>query len=96
MKGKFDAFLKWPLVAKVTFTLLNQLEDKNHYTKTVPFNTVHNARVGKTLGNILYIPHSALTHDPVKNTEYLKDDTLYFRASVKVTDHKPWLECSTK
>ena len=96
VKGKFDAFLKWPLVAKVTFTLLNQLEDKNHYTKTVPFNAVQNARVGKTLGNILYIPHSALAHDPVKNTEYLKDDTLYFRASVEVTDHKPWLECSTK
>ena len=96
VKGKFDAFLKWPLVAKVTFTLLNQLEDKNHYTKTVPFDAVQNARVGKMLGNVLYIPHSALTHDPVKNTEYLKDDTLYFRVSVEVTGHKPWLECSTK
>ncbi len=26
--------------------------------------------------------------------EYLKDDTLYFRISVKVSDHKPWLECT--
>jgi hypothetical protein len=34
-----------------------------------------------------FIAHSKLAHDPLKNTKYLKDDTLYFR----VSDHKPWL-----
>ena len=38
-----------------------------------------------------FIPHSALAHDPVKNTQYLKDDTLYFRVSVEVAEQKPWL-----
>ena len=28
----------------------------------------------------------------VKNTQYLKDDTLYVGVSVEVSDHKPWLE----
>ena len=41
-----------------------------------------------------FIPHSALGHDPVKNTQYLKDDTLYFRVFVEVVDHKPWLQCA--
>ena len=88
LEGKFDKGLKWPFDGEVTFTLLNQLEDKNHYTMTI------------TVEDDLdicseYIRHSALAHNAAKNTQYLKDDTLYFRMSAKVADHKPWLECST-
>jgi hypothetical protein len=36
-----------------------------------------------------FIAHSKLAH---KNTQYLKDDTLYFSVSVLAADHKPWLE----
>ena len=92
LEGKFDKGLKWPFVGEVTVTLLNQLEDKNHYTGTI---ALEDARVGWTWGFQKYIPHSALAHDAGKNTQYLKDDTLYFRMSVKVADYKPWLECST-
>ena len=95
LEGKFDKGLKWPFVGEVTVTLLNQLEDKNHYTRTIALEDAHNARVGNTLGYHKYIPYSALAHDAGKNTQYLKDDTLYFRVSAKVADHKPWLECST-
>ena len=95
--GNFDASLTWPFIGKVTFTLLNQLEDNNHYTKTLSLVATHNVRAGSMPWGVIYfIPHSALAHDPVKNTQYLKDDTLYFRVSVEVANHKPWLECSTK
>ena len=45
---------------------------------------------------ILVFRHSALGYDAKKNTQYLKDDTLYFRVSVAVADHKPWLECDNE
>ena len=96
LEGEYDAELKWPFVGEVTYTLLNQLEDSNHHTRTLSIGTTHNAQVGDRWGIPQFIPHSALTEDPVKNTQYLKDDTLYFRVSVQVADYKPWLECTAK
>ncbi len=78
VEGKHDSQLSWPLLGSVTITLLNQLEDKKHHT-----------RVGDNWGLYKFIPHSALGHDPIENTQYLKDDTLYFR--VLVEGNKPWL-----
>ena len=96
LDGKYDTELKWPFVGKVTFSLLNQLEDYNHVTHILPIDLECNATVGKCWGFKEFIPHSELAHDPVENTQYLKDDTLYFRVSVEVSDHKPWLECAIK
>ena len=96
LKGEYDAELKWPFVGEVTYTLLNQLEDSNHHTRTQSIDTAKNAQVGNRWGISEFIPHSALAHDPFENTQYLKDDTLYFRVSVQVADYKPWLECTTK
>ena len=79
------------MAGKITLTLLNQLEDKNHHTVTIFFK---NAHVGTAWGRPNFIPHSALAHDPVKNTQYLKDDKLYFRVTVEAADYKPWLMCS--
>jgi TNF receptor-associated factor 4 len=92
VEGEHDTELKWPFVGKVTLTLLNQLEDKNHYTLILPFNFKSDNRVGNGRGFPNFIPHSALAHDPVKNTQYLMNDTLYFRMSAEAADHKPWLE----
>ena len=95
VQGKFDSQLNWPLVGSVTFTLLNQLQDKNHYRKIVLLTKEHGAVVGKSgWGFWKFIPHSELGHDPVKNMQYLKDDTLYMRVEVKVDEHKPWLDCT--
>ena len=96
LEGVYDAGLKWPLVGRVTITLLNQVEDKNHHICSLPCLADDNRRVGSVWGRSQFIPHSALAHDPVRNTQYLKDDTLYFRVSVEVADRKPWLECSIK
>ena len=51
-------------------------------------DTEKNAIAGDTWGRPKFIPHSALAHDPVKNTQYLKNDTLYFRMEVE-TEHRP-------
>ena len=96
LKGRNDSKLKWPFIGSVKIELLNQLKDDNHHIKTVPFKMEHNTQVGSSLGFSRYIPHSMLDHNLYNNTQYLKDDTLYFRVSVKVPDHKPWLECTAE
>ena len=94
VKGDYDDQLKWPFSGTVTFTLLNQLEDEDHYTHTLEVIPESNMRAGSGWGFPHFIPHSALGCDGIKNTQYLKDDTLHFRmsASAEMTDHKPWLE----
>ena len=94
LKGNYDAQLKWPFIGKVTFTLLNQLEDKNHHQHTMELTAEHNVQAGEPAarGKTQFIPHSALDYDVVKNTQYLKDNTLYFRMLVEPADHKPWLQ----
>ena len=89
LKGKYDAELKWPFIGKVTFTLLNQLEDKNHHTQVMTLDATDNALIGSAWGLDRFIQHSILTQSA--NTQYLKDDTLYFRLSVEVANLKPWL-----
>ena len=96
LKGDNDDNLKWPFIGTVKIELLNQLEDENHHLKTLTLDQEDNVRVGPAWGYSTFIPHSQLSHDPVKNTQYLKDDTLYFRVSVEVSGHKPWLECTLK
>ena len=91
LDGEYDAGLKWPFVGEVTVTLLNQLQDKNHFTMKIPFYTDDNICVGGIWGYHSFIPHSTLAHNPVRNTQYLKDDTLYFRVAVEVTGRKRWL-----
>ena len=93
VEGKYDSQLSWPFLGSITLTLLNQLEDKNHHSNRAVLGERQNLRVGRDWGYTQFIAHSALGYDPVKNTQYLKDDTLYFRVKVKVDDHKPWLEC---
>ncbi len=94
IKGKYDDELNWPFVGNVTVKLLNQLKDKKHYSITVKFIPEDNINAGGNRGCSRYIPHYQLSRDSASNTQYLKDDTLYFRISVEVSDHKPWLECT--
>ena len=93
LEGRNDSKLKWPFIGSVKIELLNQLEDDSHHIKTVPFKM---AQVGSSMGYCSFISHSRLGRNPSNNTQYLKDDTLYFRVSVKVSDHKSWLEYITK
>ena len=100
MAGEYDDTLEWPFQGVVTIELLNQLEDKNHKKYTIPFNESTSdgskQRVrGRSTGGqgyMQFISHEELEYNPVTNCQYLKDDSLYFRISVKVTSiTKPWL-----
>ena len=95
LKGRFDRKLTWPFVGSFTFSLLNQLEDNNHYNLLL--NTSASDQfviVGSAWGHPKFIPHSELGYNAKKNTQYLKDDTLYFRVCVDKSNHKPWLQCT--
>ena len=105
MCGKNDDNLSWPFKGEVTITLLNQLQDKNHYTNTVTYqrrkNDEANRRIiGRDRGSVGYgwakfISHNRLYYHAKQNCQYLKDDCLYFRITAKAPDPvKPWLTCN--
>ena len=94
LEGAYDAGLSWPFMGTVTFTLLNQLEDTNHHSWTLKYETSDHALTGSIWGKTLFISHFELSHVPVKNIQYLKNDTLYFRVTVTVAGHMPWLDCT--
>jgi len=92
IKGDYDSELKWPLVGKIKFTLMNQQEDRHHHCKELKLTADHLAGINSILGLPRFIRHCKLSYYQEKNTHYLKDDTLYFRMEVEVANHKPWLE----
>ena len=101
MSGEYDDTLEWPFQGEVTIELLNQLEDKNHKEYTIRYNEsvpeeckqrVPKGEDAKGWGTPHFITHSELEYNPFTNCQYLKDDSLYFRVSVKVTSTtRPWL-----
>ena len=103
MKGRNDDNLSWPFTGEVTITLLNQLEDENHYTDTISFpqnnessrRVVSGERASRGYGRTKFIPHTQL--DAHWNCQYLKDDCLFFRIEVTPPKpEKPWLACTVK
>ena len=94
LEGCYDNQLHWPFLGTITYELLNQLGDYNHHRMVNTFTASTNMRVRSSAGCPEFIPHSFLNHIPATNTQYLLDDTLYFRVSVKVNNHKPWLVCT--
>ena len=100
MPGQYDDTLEWPFQGEVTVQLLNQLEDKNYFKRTILFNDntpdecknrkkrVDNEGWGKDR----FIPQTDLGLNSSANTQYLMNDTLYFKVSVKVhSKTKLWL-----
>ena len=94
LEGRYDNQLHWPFLGTVTVELLNQLGDDNHHKKDCTYDASDSMRVGSSRGYRKFLRHSSLGHDPATNTQYLLDDTLYFRMSVNVNNHKPWLVCT--
>ena len=100
IKGDHDDALTWPFLGEATFELLNQIEDKNHHKKTIQFkDSGLNRRVVEdereyALGRTKFIAYTDLEYNPDKNCQYLKDDALIFRVSVRPPSYKPWLQCT--
>ena len=100
MKGENDDYLPWPFTGTVTVELLNQLEDKNHYSMTMKFpsdngssqRVVDENKRSTGWGWTKYISHSDLGHNAANNCQYLKDDRLHFKISVGAeSSSTPWL-----
>ena len=90
MQGEFDDHLKWPFRGDITIQLLNQLEDKDHHTMTIPFtdttpdNSAGRVTTGeksKGWGYDTFIAHGELNHNSAKNCQHLKNDRLCFRVT---------------
>ena len=96
LEGCYDDQLHWPFLGIVTYELLNQLADEKHYSIAIIYDADVDMQVGSSMGDAKFFPHSSLSHDPATNTQYLLDDKLYFRVSVTVDNHKPWLVCTDK
>ena len=98
MKERNDDNLPWPFIGKVTFTLLNQLGDKNHYTCTISLEQDNEAGwrvVDREFAATGFGQHTFISHNKLYapwNCQYLKDDCLYFRVKVQTTTS--WLTCT--
>ena len=87
MRGESDESLAWPFTGTMTVELLNQLEDKNHYSKSFHFTAdspasqrlVEHDISPHGYGHRCYISHSSLPYDAKMNCQYLKEDCLCFR-----------------
>ena len=104
MKGDYDDNLEWPIQGKMTFELLNQLQDSTHRIKILDYpkgnrksmqRVVERDMAELAYGFSTFIPHEDLEFNAAKNCQYLKDDCLYFRVSADTPspDPKPWLHC---
>ena len=56
LKGKYDTQLKWPFIGKITVTLLNQLEDKNHHQDTLKQTATKKCTSWKCMGLVTVHP----------------------------------------
>ncbi len=72
--------LRWPFVGTVTIKLLNQITDKNHFSKQISFNESDGKFPGSEMGVAKFISHKELSSQgPVK---YLVNDTVHFLVGV--------------
>ncbi len=100
-QGEYDNSLSWPFKGTVVVELINQLQDKNHlkFHIVFPGDEETSGRVtdrGQSggWGKQRLIAHSKLGLDSKKSTQYLRNDTLYFKISIPDPSNRPWLECT--
>ena len=95
MKGMNDDSLQWPLTAQVSLQLLNQIADKRHLNKSLHFKSerITSDEKGVGQGFDKFIAHNVLSHNAAYNTQYVMNDCIFFKVSVRVMLEKPWLMC---
>ena len=90
MRGDNDDNLKWPFKGTIKVSLLNQLEDGQHLTRQLwsPGSNIpedasgrvtDSERAGMGWGYPKFISHQELSYQGNKNSQYSKDNTLFFR-----------------
>ena len=92
MKGQHDDRLQWPFTGTIIIELLNWLEDKEHYKKTLTIDTndafvrVTKGEYGNCRGYQQVISHSSLTSSTT-NTQYLYQDCIRVRVRALANDN---------
>ena len=100
-RGEYDDHLTWPFVGSITVTLLNQLENKDHYsreiwssynnpsleyTSRVPLNYTYNPGFG-----IRYISYEELEDSP---QSFVLNDCMYFKVYVFAQNTNAMASCT--
>ena len=94
LKSPHDKNLQWPFLGTVSFEILNQVGNYNHYRKDLHYEDNEQALPGSGGWSLEQcIPHSILSQQSVNKTQFIKNDSLYFRFAVKVNPLLPWLDC---
>ena len=87
MVGEYDDTLSWPIHITAHLHLLNQRGDHGHVVAHL--NRRRNDKVSSYMEIARkFISHSELGYNAAKDTQYLKDDCLYFRLYLKVDTSK--------
>ena len=103
MQSENDENLQWPMRGIFSVELLNQEGDQNHKPGSICYEEKttknYNSKVGKGRAssgwgwNKLFKLQDIEKESLPPHTEYLKDDTLYFRVTMtrKISSSKTWL-----
>ena len=103
MAGENDEHLEWPMRGVFSIEMLNQESDQNHKKHLLLFDEMEendmNSKVSKGLSPSAWGFHTFINHQDLEeeslpsHTQYLKDDTLYFRVTMteQLSNSKPWL-----
>ena len=92
MKGQHDDHLQWPFTGTIIIELLNWLEDKYHYKKTLSIDTnmnlvrVTKGEYGNGRGYHQSISQSFLNSSTVTNPQYLYQDCIRVRVQAIAND----------
>ena len=91
LKGENDDRLKWPLLLKMQFSLLNQASDSGHLSHQTDFSeapekssarVTEGVRAKGSWGSPNLLSLVSLVEDPTQDVQFLKNDSLYFRVSL--------------
>ena len=85
--GEYDGNLFWPIQITAHLQLLNQRGDHRHVAASETFSKVTQGRLHKLIAQ-RFIAHSELGYNAAQDTQYLKNDCLYFRLYLRVDPPK--------
>ena len=93
-QGPYDDILEWPFSETITVELLNQQEDSDHHKNSFSFPSDYGKKPTSLSANTDgYGLHQFITYKMLreKASQYIQDDTLYFRVTMATKKYKSWL-----
>ena len=91
LESRHSHELSWPFQGEIMVELLNQLADQGHIQQAIAFEVINDVHPGIGRGFSQFIDHTRLHHNHESNTQYIMDDSLFFRVTVKLKNDRPWL-----